>query len=199
MRRAVIVLIALAMVAMATPFALHHFAARRQPPRGPSPQPDPASAAPPSPPAPVVRAGPVNVAVDGFFAWAMYDRETRGYAGSANMDQTSSTESMIKIWIVSDFLRRTAEARRQPTSTQLGWASRAIRDGLPPSIVAEGVGIKNGWTLISADGLWHVNCLAVHPKWVLAVMLRYPGRYGLRYGADACRSVAQQLVITAGR
>ncbi|GAB3852769.1 hypothetical protein GCM10029963_42910 [Micromonospora andamanensis] len=31
-------------------------------------------------------------------------------------------------------------------------------------------------------------------KWSLAVMLRYPQRSGLDYGADVCASVASQLV-----
>jgi hypothetical protein len=65
-----------------------------------------------------------------------------------------------------------------------------IIDGLPPDLARE-VSIKNGWTLYR-DG-WHVNCLAVHPDWTLAVMLRT--RNGLRAGAEACRMVAAALVV----
>ena len=58
--------------------------------------------------------------------------------------------------------------------------------------------IKNGWTYIYADGLWHVNCLAVADGWVLAVMLRYPIDRGLVFGADVCGHVARQLVYWPG-
>jgi hypothetical protein len=48
--------------------------------------------------------------------------------------------------------------------------------------------IKNGWTW--HDDGWHVNCLAIAPSWVLAVMMTYPGGHGLGYGADLCARVA---------
>ncbi|PZF97743.1 hypothetical protein [Micromonospora deserti] len=70
-----------------------------------------------------------------------------------------------------------------------------IIDGLPKSILAQGpISIKNGWTPLNYDGNWHVNCLAVTDKWSLAVMLRYPQKSGLKYGAQTCASVASQLV-----
>ncbi|MER5332287.1 hypothetical protein [Micromonospora sp. NPDC002717] len=70
-----------------------------------------------------------------------------------------------------------------------------IIDGLPQSILSQGpVSIKNGWTPLNYDGNWHVNCLAVTDKWSLAVMLRYPQKSGLDYGAQTCASVASQLV-----
>ncbi|WFE23055.1 serine hydrolase [Solwaraspora sp. WMMD937] len=252
----------------------------------------------PEPPAvPTLRAVPVSVPVDGFMTWALLDRDSGEIGGSANMTETSSTESMIKIWIVADYLRQLDDA--EPDSTILQQASLAIRDsddratdllfyraggedvitrmikmcglqqtrmvvppeednvwwsytqmsardavlmgecvkngtaagplwtdwvldemsqvrggiaaseqeptsgggrwgiidGLPESLLRESpVGIKNGWTLIWADGMWHLNCLAVHDDWVLAVMTRYPGPYGLEYGAGICREVARQLV-----
>jgi len=65
-----------------------------------------------------------------------------------------------------------------------------IVDGLPPSL-AQDTSIKNGWTLYK-DG-WHINCLAVHPDWTLAVMLRTGS--GLQAGANACKSVAAALVV----
>lgn len=253
-----------------------------------------------APTPPTLSARPVRVEVDGFFAWAILNRRTQKIAGSANRTATNSTESMIKVWIVADFLRRTAERHQRPsgrrlaqaraaiidsnddaaqrlyvaggrdavvsrmigfcglTDTQIagprgvgdrGWwsytrisARDAVRlgecvkngtaagdrwtgwvleqmsrvrgttepadqhpthgggrwgiiDGLPTVIRDQGpVGIKNGWTLINADGLWHVNCLAVADDWVLAVLMRYPGKRGLQYGADICSSVAAQLV-----
>ncbi|MDQ7908417.1 hypothetical protein RB614_28205 [Phytohabitans sp. ZYX-F-186] len=73
---------------------------------------------------PTLAAGPVEVSIDGFAAWALLDRQTGEIAGSDNMTETSSTESMIKVWLVSDYLRRTAE----PSAERLAQASTAIRD-----------------------------------------------------------------------
>lgn len=247
----------------------------------------------PTPGAPTLAAGPVDVTVDGFLSWALLDRTTGTITGSDNIAATNSTESMIKIWIVSDYLRRAAEDGEQPAAERLAQASTAIRDsnddaaqdlyelgggtdvvrrmistcgltdtkvasngwwsytqmsardavrlgdcvkngaaagpqwtawvlsemtkvrgttaaadqhersgggrwgiidGLPSEIVAQGVGIKNGWTAIWADGNWHINCLAVADDWALAVMMRYPIERGLDYGANVCKSVAEQLV-----
>jgi hypothetical protein len=89
----------------------------------------------------------------------------------------------------------TAAADQQPTRGGGRWG---IIDGLPEPILVQGVGIKNGWTLHAADGTWHVNCLAVNSLWVLAVLVKYPGKYGLEYGADACKRVAQQLAHPGG-
>jgi hypothetical protein len=256
-------------------------------PPSPSPIPSPS----PSPKTPTLAARPVVVKVNGFFSWALLDRPTGEIAGSENISATNSTESMIKVWLVSDYLRRLGS--KAPTATRLkqataaivnsddnaaqslyvagggdavvkrmikwcgltdtrvyrGWWSRtqisardAVRmgyciadgtaagpkwtdwvlktmtevrgstspanqgatsgggrwgiiDGLPQAIIRQGVSIKNGWTLIGADGKWHVNCLAIGKGWVLAVLLRYPGSKGLKYGASICQSVAKQLVV----
>jgi hypothetical protein len=64
-----------------------------------------------------------------------------------------------------------------------------IIDGLPAELAAE-VSIKNGFTEY-VDG-WHVNCLAIHPDWVLAVMMR--SWSGLAGAADGCALVARGLV-----
>ncbi|KAB1944872.1 hypothetical protein F8271_08655 [Micromonospora sp. ALFpr18c] len=259
----------------------------------------------PTRPPPTLSAGPVSVSFQGeFFSWALMDRKTGKISGSSNMTSTSSTESMIKAWIVSDYLRQLGD--REPpaalkeaarlaiidsddvaankihaaaggsykpstsstpdaviqraiticglTDTKRGnvapytgyWSFTrmsprdAVRlgdciadgkaagpkwtkwvldqmsevrgsvkeqkktsgggrwgiiDGLPKSITAQGpVSIKNGWTPIAYDSNWHVNCLAVNGKWSLAVMVRYPLRSGLNYGAQVCSSVATQLV-----
>jgi hypothetical protein len=61
---------------------------------------------------------------------------------------------------------------------------------------AEQTAIKNGWVARTDDGMWHVNCLAIAPDWVLTVMTVYPAVRGLNHGADICKSVTQQL--TAG-
>ncbi|MFI6239741.1 hypothetical protein ACIBEF_07670 [Micromonospora sp. NPDC050795] len=266
-----------------------------------------AAPAPTPPPPPTLAAGPVSVSFKGeFFSWALLDRKTGKISGSPNMAATSSTESMIKAWIVSDYLRQLGdrepsaalkEAARlaivdsndgaankvyaaaggsyKPSSSSIpdpvivraikicgltdtkrgnvkpytgywsftrmsprdaarvgdciadgkaagpkwtkwvldqmskvkgttaakdqkpssGGGRWGIIDGLPKSITSQGpVSMKNGWTPIYGDGDWHVNCLAVTSKWSLAVMLRYPIRTGLDYGAKVCASVATQLV-----
>ena len=265
-------------------------------------QPAPEPTTPPPPPPPALRATDVSLSVKGFSSWALLDRKSGQVTGSANVKATSSTESMVKVWIVSDYLRREAAAKRKPSVTRLkqataaiidsdddstqtlyqlgggnriinrlikvcelrdtfigdsGWWSRTqisardavqmgqcvadgraagptwtkwvltqmrkvrgttkdyspalrygggrwgIIDGLPKEIVSQGVAIKNGWTQVlddpitkgvARDNSWHVNCLAVHTDWVLAVLLRYPRSYPLDYGAKACADVASQLV-----
>ncbi len=72
-----------------------------------------------------------------------------------------------------------------------------ILDAVRPA-TAETLAIKNGWTLHSSDYRWRVNCLAIEHDWILAVMLVYPGRHGLGYGANLCASVASQ-VLPPGR
>lgn len=265
----------------------------QQPPI-PSPSPSPL----PAPP--TLTFHPVTVQVDGFFSWALLNRRDGQLAGSPNLRATNSTESMIKVWIVSDFLRNTAAAGQQPTTEQLDWASTAIRDsndgsaenlfnlggrapvitrlietcgltdttaftepgfstvwwsytrisardavrmgaciadgraagtwtpwvlaemahvrgttadadqhptwgggrwgiidGLPQQILDDQqVSIKNGWTMIYADKNWHVNCLAIGRDWILAILMRYPRKHGLQYGADICKTVTQQLVTS---
>lgn len=96
----------------------------------PSPAPVPAPEQAPAPaPRPVtLAAGPVSVKADGFLAWALLDRVGGGIAGSSNLAATNTTESVIKIWLVADFLRRSAESRRKPPAIRLQQASRAIRD-----------------------------------------------------------------------
>ncbi|MEV5820479.1 hypothetical protein ABUL04_28030 [Micromonospora harpali] len=260
---------------------------------------------PTAPPPPTLAAAPVSVNFSGeFFSWALMDRESGTISGSKNLASTSSTESMIKAWIVADYLRQLGD--KEPPARMKQMASLAIRDsndgaadavwgaaggsyrvypngqpnpvikravdicgltdtkrgnvagyvgywsftrmsprdavrlgdciasgkaagpkwttwvldemskvrgsvkeqrttsgggkwgivdGLPAEIKAQGpVSIKNGWTPLNYDGNWHVNCLAVTEKWSLAVMLRYPQKKGLSYGAKVCASVATQLV-----
>jgi hypothetical protein len=79
-----------------------------------------------------------------------------------------------------------------------------VVDALPAAIAAN-VSIKNGWTAQIYDHNWHINCLAVHPDWVLAIQVRYPwtspngdwhSANNLQQGADACRMVTKQLLVT---
>lgn len=83
--------------------------------------------APTTPPAPTLAAGPVSVDFTGkFFSWALMDRKTGKISGARNMSATNSTESMIKAWIVSDYLR---ELGSKPLSAQRRQqAVTAIRD-----------------------------------------------------------------------
>jgi hypothetical protein len=73
-----------------------------------------------------------------------------------------------------------------------------IIDGLPGAL-AQNTAIKNGWTYIFADSRWHLDCMAIHPDWVLTVEMQYAGSQGtsgLQTGADVCASVARQLVYS---
>jgi hypothetical protein len=231
------------------------------------------------PAAPLPAPASVTVSVDGFMSWALLDRATGAVVGSPNMTgETNSTESMIKVWIAADYLRR--QGATAPTSTRLselstmirdsdddaaeeiyqldgadavvqrmiktcgltdtdifeGWWSRtqisardAVRMGLCiadgraagsrwtgwllnemrqvrgegrfgiidalPADVAAKTAIKNGWTEIGEDDSWHVNCLAIMGRYVVAVLMRYPTRLGLDYGAGVCSDVARQLKL----
>ncbi|MEU7929807.1 hypothetical protein [Micromonospora sp. NPDC049107] len=86
-----------------------------------------AAPAPAPPPPPTLAAGRVSVAFKGeFFSWALLDRKTGKVSGSSNMSATSSTESMIKAWIVSDYLRQLKD--REPPAGLKQAASLAIID-----------------------------------------------------------------------
>lgn len=107
-------------------------------------------------------AGPVKVSVDGFAAWALLDRQTGKIAGSDNMTATSSTESMIKIWLVSDYLRRNPE----PSAERLAEASTAIRDSdddAAQSLYLAGGGDEVVQRMISTCGLTDTS--VARPGW----------------------------------
>jgi hypothetical protein len=80
------------------------------------------------PPAPTLRARPVTMTVTGFGAWAFLDRRTGKLTTSSNTSGTTSTESMIKAWITSDYLRRADASGVTPSSAVLAELSRMIRD-----------------------------------------------------------------------
>jgi hypothetical protein len=90
-------------------------------------------------------------------------------------------------WVLSEMKQVSGGVTDEPEGGRWG-----IIDALPAD-VAQDTSIKNGWTLLYEDGLWHVNCLAIHPDWVLTVLTRYPGKLGKQYGAGLCKQVAQQL------
>jgi hypothetical protein len=222
-----------------------------------------------------------------YYGWALLDRHTGAITGSPNAASEGNTvESMIKPWIVADYLRRLTESGQTPPSETLDqltlvivdsndplaelyyvrggsddvvrrmieicgltdvridpglwwstwmtpvdavrygqcladgraagpvwtpWVLRVMHevrgsvydqisgevqggrwgiiDGLPPEL-ADSVSIKNGYTEY-VDG-WHVNCLAIHPDWILAVMMR--SWAGLPGAAEGCALVARALV-----
>lgn len=102
-------------------------AAQHAAPQPPAPQ--ALAAQPPATQPPrTLAAAPVTVKGDGFLSWALLDRVGGGVAGSKNIAATNTSESVIKIWLVADFLRRSTEGRRKPSRARLEQASRAIRD-----------------------------------------------------------------------
>ncbi len=104
---------------------------------------------------------------------------------------------------INELLKTMREVRGGVADQQrtTGGGRWGIIDALPPDMTAA-TSIKNGWTP-QGDHNWHVNCLAIHPDWVLAVELRYPwtspdGDWhhasNLQTGADACAAVTRQLL-----
>jgi hypothetical protein len=101
-------------------------------------------------------------------------------------------------WVLNEMrqVRGTTADADQLTEEGFEGGRWGIIDGLPSEIDIAEVSIKNGWTRIGDTGSWHLNCLALTPEWVLAVLMRYPASESLDYGADQCASVANQLFIT---
>ncbi len=254
---------------------------------------DPSSGTPSAPKRPftlVFPDDPANITVPNatYYGWALLDRTTGRTTSSANAaTKGNTTESMIKPWIVSDYLRRLSEAGKQPSDAEVneltlvivdsndplaekyyqrggadavvtrltkmcgltnlvikpnlwGWTvmtpmdairygqcladgraagpqwtdwvldtmkhirgsvaeqkSGAVQggrwgiiDGLPQE-VAKDISFKNGWT-VYRDG-WHVNCLAIHPDFVLNVMMHTWAH--LDQAAAGCAGVAAKLIV----
>jgi hypothetical protein len=82
----------------------------------------------PSLPPLAVRPADVDIDATGWWAWSLLDTRTGKSYGSANMTETSTTASLIKSWIASDYLRRSAEAGKTPTDAQLQQVRVMIRD-----------------------------------------------------------------------
>ncbi|WP_089154560.1 hypothetical protein [Micromonospora sp. NBS 11-29] len=64
----------------------------------------------------------------GWYAWSVLDKRTGKIIGSANMGETSTTASLIKSWVVADYLRRSAESGKTPSDAKLADATMIIRD-----------------------------------------------------------------------
>ncbi|WP_018252592.1 serine hydrolase [Salinispora mooreana] len=96
---------------------------------GPAEQAQPTpSPSPTLEPLPLAASDLTNLDIDGWYAWSVLDRRTGEIIGSENMAETSTTASMIKSWLVADYLRRTVEAGRTPTEAELADATKIIRD-----------------------------------------------------------------------
>ncbi|MEO3776080.1 hypothetical protein ABGB16_04325 [Micromonospora sp. B11E3] len=70
----------------------------------------------------------LDLDIEGWYAWSVLDTRTGKIIGSDNMDETSTTASLIKSWIVADYLRRTADAGQTPSKAKLADATLIIRD-----------------------------------------------------------------------
>jgi hypothetical protein len=92
--------------------------------RQPAPQPSPSPSLEPLP----FQAKDLNLDIKGWYSWSVLDRRTGKIIGSKNMAETNTTASMIKSWIVADYLRRTADAGETPSDAKLADATSIIRD-----------------------------------------------------------------------
>ncbi len=70
----------------------------------------------------------MTVKANGWYSWALLDTRTGEITGSANMSELNRTASMIKAWIGSDYLRRSAEKGVTPSASRLAEVTRMIRD-----------------------------------------------------------------------
>ncbi|SBT50758.1 serine hydrolase [Micromonospora auratinigra] len=70
----------------------------------------------------------LDLDIKGWYAWSVLDKRTGKIIGSDNMGETSTTASMIKSWVVADYLRRAAEQGQTPSQAKLADATRIIRD-----------------------------------------------------------------------
>lgn len=102
----------------------HRVSAAWAPAPTPTPDPPVATGGPPAfgqPPEPSPPPGE-------FVSWALLDLHTGKLTGSHNRAETSTTASMIKVWIAADDLRRTTEAGDEPTRERLQQLTSMIRD-----------------------------------------------------------------------
>jgi hypothetical protein len=70
----------------------------------------------------------LNLDIKGWYSWSVLDTRTGKIIGSKNMGETSTTASLIKSWVVADYLRRADEAGQTPSDAKLADATKIIRD-----------------------------------------------------------------------
>ncbi|MEU6072175.1 hypothetical protein [Micromonospora sp. NPDC047074] len=90
----------------------------------PSPSPTPSPTPEPLP----FEAQELDLDIEGWYSWSVLDRRSGEIIGSDNMDETNTTASLIKAWIVADHLRRADEQGQTPSDAKLADATRIIRD-----------------------------------------------------------------------
>ncbi|MFG1886806.1 hypothetical protein ACGFIR_02910 [Micromonospora sp. NPDC049051] len=90
----------------------------------PSPSPSPTPEPEPLP----FQAKDLDLDIEGWYSWSVLDRRSGEIIGSDNMDETSTTASLIKAWIVADYLRRADEKGQTPSDAKLADATKIIRD-----------------------------------------------------------------------
>jgi hypothetical protein len=89
----------------------------------PVPAPPPPAAGPPPVARPQVPVPPAD-----FAGWAIMNLNTGAVSGSGNLAQTSTTASMIKAWLVADYLRLASEQGETPGDERMTELSLIIRD-----------------------------------------------------------------------
>lgn len=72
--------------------------------------------------------GPVVIDTEDFWSWALVDVATGHITGAPNLAETSTTASMIKVWLAADYLRLATEAGDRPREERLQEISVMIRD-----------------------------------------------------------------------
>ncbi|MGK5522950.1 hypothetical protein ACSNN9_26825 [Micromonospora sp. URMC 107] len=70
----------------------------------------------------------IDLGIEGWYSWSVLDRRNGEIIGSDNMDETSTTASLIKAWVVADYLRRADDAGQTPSDARLADATKIIRD-----------------------------------------------------------------------
>jgi hypothetical protein len=72
--------------------------------------------------------GEAAMPADEFVGWALFDQRARTISGSGNMATTSTTASMVKVWLAADYLRLTAESGGEPSPSRLDELTLMVRD-----------------------------------------------------------------------
>jgi hypothetical protein len=160
----------------------------------PSPSPSPSPSALPEYALVAPASGVPKVAGATYFSWSLLDRTTGALTGSANAAAgTNTVESMIKPWIVADYLRRLSAAGKEPTESILSeltltivdsnnelaqkyyeaGGSDAVVERLAKICGLSDVGLSDGWwsmtELTSQDTVRYGQCVAdgraAGPEW----------------------------------
>jgi hypothetical protein len=74
-----------------------------------------------------VRHDRVRVPDDGFVSWALLDRDTGMISGSRNLAAPGDTMSMVKVWLVADYLRQAHARGDTPDPRRLAELSLVVR------------------------------------------------------------------------